>query len=239
MTITDSEPPYTVAIAQADFVGKTPRELSFNQGDEIYLYRQLSQHWWEGQLANNPSGPRGLIPHLYIVPKAALMLLANREGNQSSEDIAQGTAKSSNERDNDGSLCNLDPSGDMDDSKSVTEGLSVASLNYVSESSIEPEIPDSPASTNHNFTSSIQRNSPFLTTNETPVSVEVKSATETKNTEVTKSPQRSLSDSCPGPTKPPRTHSTSESRLHGELYILIPTSNIISTLRNVISTYSM
>ncbi|VDQ00305.1 unnamed protein product [Trichobilharzia regenti] len=72
----NSEPAYTLAVARADFTGSSERELSFRQGDEIYLYRQLSQHWWEGQLASDSQGTRGLIPHLYVVPKAALLHLA-------------------------------------------------------------------------------------------------------------------------------------------------------------------
>ncbi|KAF6778607.1 hypothetical protein AHF37_01787 [Paragonimus kellicotti] len=67
-----SETPYTVAVAQADFNGSTMRELSFQQGDELFLYRRLNDHWWEGQLATDPSGVRGLVPNLYVVPKATL-----------------------------------------------------------------------------------------------------------------------------------------------------------------------
>ncbi|BHF72985.1 SLIT-ROBO Rho GTPase-activating protein 3 [Sparganum proliferum] len=56
----------TVAIAQADFTGNSPRELSFRRGAEILLYRQLNDHWWEGQLASETSGPRYLVPSLYV-----------------------------------------------------------------------------------------------------------------------------------------------------------------------------
>ncbi|VEL43816.1 unnamed protein product [Protopolystoma xenopodis] len=73
MLILDSEPAITIAIAHADFVGGSARELSFRQGDEIILYRQLSEHWWEGQLSSDPTGTRGLIPALYVSNKAVLM----------------------------------------------------------------------------------------------------------------------------------------------------------------------
>ncbi|OON16723.1 SH3 domain protein, partial [Opisthorchis viverrini] len=71
-----SEAPYTLAVAQADFVGTTPRELSFQQGDEIVLYRRLNKHWWDGQLVTDLTGTRGLVPHLYVVPKTALACLS-------------------------------------------------------------------------------------------------------------------------------------------------------------------
>ncbi|KAA0191063.1 Slit robo rho gtpase activating protein 1 [Fasciolopsis buskii] len=78
-----SENPYTLAVAQADFTGSTPRELSFQQGDDLFLYRRLNDHWWEGQVASDTKGTRGLVPHLYVIPKAALACLAGLGGSDS------------------------------------------------------------------------------------------------------------------------------------------------------------
>ncbi|CAL8099820.1 unnamed protein product [Calicophoron daubneyi] len=97
-----SEAPYTLAVAQADFIGSTPRELSFQQGEDIYLYRRLNDHWWEGQMANDSTGTRGLVPHLYVLPKAALTCLANSSEDYKfeqtqSEDMLDAITESSTE----------------------------------------------------------------------------------------------------------------------------------------------
>ncbi|VDP83996.1 unnamed protein product [Echinostoma caproni] len=73
----------------ADFTGSTPRELSFQQGDDLFLYRRLNDHWWEGQLASDSTGTRGLVPHLYVIPKAALACLAGLGGDTTGMDRSQ------------------------------------------------------------------------------------------------------------------------------------------------------
>ncbi|KAH8852050.1 SLIT-ROBO Rho GTPase-activating protein 3 [Schistosoma japonicum] len=146
----DSEPAYTVAVARADFTGSSERELSFHQGDEIFLHRQLSQHWWEGQLASDTSCKRGLIPHLYVVPKAALLHLAACEDddnhgdgdeNRLLDEMNIDTSKKSECTASDGSLTNLDNVDDNDDddvdNKSAAEDGSILSWNCTSEGSNE------------------------------------------------------------------------------------------------------
>uniref|UniRef100_A0A8C7MD20 SLIT-ROBO Rho GTPase activating protein 3 n=1 Tax=Oncorhynchus kisutch TaxID=8019 RepID=A0A8C7MD20_ONCKI len=51
------------AIAKFDYVGRTPRELSFKKGASLLLYHRASDDWWEGR----HNGVDGLIPHQYIV----------------------------------------------------------------------------------------------------------------------------------------------------------------------------
>uniref|UniRef100_A0A6Q2ZJ84 SLIT-ROBO Rho GTPase-activating protein 1 n=1 Tax=Esox lucius TaxID=8010 RepID=A0A6Q2ZJ84_ESOLU len=51
------------AIARFDYVGRTPRELSFKKGASLLLYLRASDDWWEGR----HNGVDGLIPHQYIV----------------------------------------------------------------------------------------------------------------------------------------------------------------------------
>ena len=51
------------AIAKFDYVGRSPRELSFKKGASLLLYHRASQDWWEGR----HNGVDGLIPHQYIV----------------------------------------------------------------------------------------------------------------------------------------------------------------------------
>jgi len=51
------------AIAKYDYSGRSDRELSFSKGDILYLYRQVSEDWWEGSF----KGREGLIPNTYIV----------------------------------------------------------------------------------------------------------------------------------------------------------------------------
>ncbi|KAJ7999869.1 hypothetical protein DPEC_G00198880 [Dallia pectoralis] len=51
------------AIAKFDYVGRTPRELSFKKGASLLLYLRASDDWWEGR----HNGVDGLIPHQYIV----------------------------------------------------------------------------------------------------------------------------------------------------------------------------
>ncbi|CAH8456570.1 unnamed protein product [Schistosoma turkestanicum] len=156
----DSEPAYTLAIARADFTGASERELTFHRGDEIFLYRQLSQHWWEGQLASDSSCRRGLVPHLYVVPKAALLHLATCEDdehgddNQLLDEMTIDMSKKSGCTASDGSLTNLDHVDAVDnvdddddndndaDNKSAAENGSVISWNSPSESSNEHILSD-------------------------------------------------------------------------------------------------
>ncbi|CAH8483816.1 unnamed protein product [Heterobilharzia americana] len=142
----DSEPAYTLAIARADFTGSSERELSFCQGDEIYLYRQLSQHWWEGQLASDSQCTRGLIPHLYIVPKAALLHLVTCNNNNNDEgdrdEMNIDISKHSGCTPSDGSLNNLDNVDDDSEenednemnNKTIPDNGSLLNWNYPSES---------------------------------------------------------------------------------------------------------
>ncbi|CAH8461592.1 unnamed protein product [Schistosoma intercalatum] len=169
----DSEPAYTLAVARADFTGSSERELSFHQSDEIFLYRQLSQHWWEGQLASDSSCKRGLVPHLYVVPKAALLhLAACEEDNHSNEnhllnEVTIDLSKKSGYTAIDGSLSNLDhvdAVNNDDDNKSVTENGSVLSWNCPSESSNENILSDTNDSKVHRLSQS-----------ETPISIVDKS----------------------------------------------------------------
>lgn len=51
------------AIAKFDYVGRSPRELSFKKGASLLLYHRASEDWWEGR----HNGLDGLIPHQYIV----------------------------------------------------------------------------------------------------------------------------------------------------------------------------
>ncbi|VDK22639.1 unnamed protein product [Taenia asiatica] len=60
----DSHPLHATAVAS--FVGASTRELSFQRGAELLLYRRLNEHWWEGQAATESDGPRYLVPHLYV-----------------------------------------------------------------------------------------------------------------------------------------------------------------------------
>ncbi|KAF2984698.1 hypothetical protein EK904_012415 [Melospiza melodia maxima] len=51
------------AIAKFDYIGRSPRELSFKKGASLLLYHRASEDWWEGR----HNGVDGLIPHQYIV----------------------------------------------------------------------------------------------------------------------------------------------------------------------------
>uniref|UniRef100_A0A4W3K051 SLIT-ROBO Rho GTPase activating protein 3 n=1 Tax=Callorhinchus milii TaxID=7868 RepID=A0A4W3K051_CALMI len=59
----DDEIEQIEAIAKFDYVGRTPRELSFKKGASLLLYHRASEDWWEGR----HNGVDGLIPHQYIV----------------------------------------------------------------------------------------------------------------------------------------------------------------------------
>ncbi|XP_029008085.1 SLIT-ROBO Rho GTPase-activating protein 3-like isoform X2 [Betta splendens] len=59
----DEEPEQIEAIAKFDYVGRSPRELSFKKGASLLLYLRASEDWWEGR----HNGVDGLIPHQYIV----------------------------------------------------------------------------------------------------------------------------------------------------------------------------
>uniref|UniRef100_A0A665U542 SLIT-ROBO Rho GTPase activating protein 3 n=1 Tax=Echeneis naucrates TaxID=173247 RepID=A0A665U542_ECHNA len=57
------------AIAKFDYVGRSPRELSFKKGASLLLYLRASEDWWEGR----HNGVDGLIPHQYIVVQDILI----------------------------------------------------------------------------------------------------------------------------------------------------------------------
>uniref|UniRef100_A0A8D1EE12 SLIT-ROBO Rho GTPase activating protein 3 n=1 Tax=Sus scrofa TaxID=9823 RepID=A0A8D1EE12_PIG len=59
----DEEVEQIEAIAKFDYVGRSPRELSFKKGALLLLYHRASEDWWEGR----HNGVDGLIPHQYIV----------------------------------------------------------------------------------------------------------------------------------------------------------------------------
>ncbi|KAK7916707.1 hypothetical protein WMY93_012468 [Mugilogobius chulae] len=59
----DEELEQIEAIAKFDYVGRSPRELSFKKGASLLLYHRASEDWWEGR----HNGVDGLIPHQYIV----------------------------------------------------------------------------------------------------------------------------------------------------------------------------
>uniref|UniRef100_A0A8C9F3K7 SLIT-ROBO Rho GTPase activating protein 3 n=1 Tax=Pavo cristatus TaxID=9049 RepID=A0A8C9F3K7_PAVCR len=59
----DDEVEQIEAIAKFDYVGRSPRELSFKKGASLLLYHRASEDWWEGR----HNGVDGLIPHQYIV----------------------------------------------------------------------------------------------------------------------------------------------------------------------------
>uniref|UniRef100_A0A8C6WYU2 SLIT-ROBO Rho GTPase-activating protein 1 n=1 Tax=Neogobius melanostomus TaxID=47308 RepID=A0A8C6WYU2_9GOBI len=59
----DEELEQIEAIAKFDYVGRSPRELSFKKGASLLLYVRASNDWWEGR----HNGVDGLIPHQYIV----------------------------------------------------------------------------------------------------------------------------------------------------------------------------
>lgn len=59
----DEEVEQIEAIAKFDYIGRTPRELSFKKGASLLLYHRASDDWWEGR----HNGVDGLIPHQYIV----------------------------------------------------------------------------------------------------------------------------------------------------------------------------
>ncbi|XP_058855578.1 SLIT-ROBO Rho GTPase-activating protein 3 isoform X2 [Acipenser ruthenus] len=59
----DDEVEQIEAIAKFDYIGRSPRELSFRKGASLLLYHRASEDWWEGR----HNGVDGLIPHQYIV----------------------------------------------------------------------------------------------------------------------------------------------------------------------------
>ncbi|XP_066566268.1 SLIT-ROBO Rho GTPase-activating protein 3 isoform X2 [Amia ocellicauda] len=50
------------AVAMFDYVGRSPQELSFKQGDTLLLHSKASSDWWRGELG----GVKGIIPNKYI-----------------------------------------------------------------------------------------------------------------------------------------------------------------------------
>ncbi|GFO43846.1 slit-robo rho GTPase-activating protein 1, partial [Plakobranchus ocellatus] len=61
----EEEPEVIEATAIFDFEARSPRELSFKNGDTLILYHQMSADWWEGCF----QGKEGLIPDKYISVK--------------------------------------------------------------------------------------------------------------------------------------------------------------------------
>ncbi|KAK9874664.1 hypothetical protein WA026_005486 [Henosepilachna vigintioctopunctata] len=57
-----SPEPRLVARALYNFVGMTPRELTFRKGDNIYVRRQIDKNWYEGEL----NAMVGLFPVNYV-----------------------------------------------------------------------------------------------------------------------------------------------------------------------------
>uniref|UniRef100_A0A8C1FBB3 SLIT-ROBO Rho GTPase activating protein 3 n=1 Tax=Cyprinus carpio carpio TaxID=630221 RepID=A0A8C1FBB3_CYPCA len=62
LSLTRTEVEQIEAIAKFDYMGRTPRELSFKKGASLLLYHRASEDWWEGR----HNGVDGLIPHQYI-----------------------------------------------------------------------------------------------------------------------------------------------------------------------------
>ncbi|XP_042565418.1 sorbin and SH3 domain-containing protein 1 [Clupea harengus] len=67
LTINDSEkrksgPERTPALAKFDFKAETLKELPFQKGDIVYIYRQVDQNWFEGE----HHGRVGIFPRSYI-----------------------------------------------------------------------------------------------------------------------------------------------------------------------------
>uniref|UniRef100_A0A8C4JDV6 SLIT-ROBO Rho GTPase activating protein 3 n=1 Tax=Dromaius novaehollandiae TaxID=8790 RepID=A0A8C4JDV6_DRONO len=74
----DDEVEQIEAIAKFDYIGRSPRELSFKKGASLLLYHRASEDWWEGR----HNGVDGLIPHQYIVVQdiAGLVCPSSGEG---------------------------------------------------------------------------------------------------------------------------------------------------------------
>ena len=60
---------YLEAQALYDFSARSVREVNFNKGDTIVLYKQVSNDWWKGAV----NGKEGLIPDKYIMLKIRLV----------------------------------------------------------------------------------------------------------------------------------------------------------------------
>ena len=60
-----SESELLEAQALYDFSARSVREVNFNKGDTIILYKQVSNDWWKGSV----NGKEGLIPDKYIMLK--------------------------------------------------------------------------------------------------------------------------------------------------------------------------
>uniref|UniRef100_A0A8D2LGM1 SLIT-ROBO Rho GTPase activating protein 3 n=1 Tax=Varanus komodoensis TaxID=61221 RepID=A0A8D2LGM1_VARKO len=71
----DDEVEQIEAIAKFDYIGRSPRELSFKKGASLLLYHRASEDWWEGR----HNGVDGLIPHQYIVVQDMLHLQEKTE----------------------------------------------------------------------------------------------------------------------------------------------------------------
>ncbi|KAL2083237.1 hypothetical protein ACEWY4_021010 [Coilia grayii] len=67
LTINDTEkrksgPERTPALAKFDFKAETLKELPFQKGDIVYIYRQVDQNWYEGE----HHGRVGIFPRSYV-----------------------------------------------------------------------------------------------------------------------------------------------------------------------------
>ncbi|CAF1053574.1 unnamed protein product, partial [Didymodactylos carnosus] len=62
-TGSDDETEAIEALAQFNYCGRTDKELSFKKNDTIYIYRRISNEWWQGHLLN---GQMGCVPDKYI-----------------------------------------------------------------------------------------------------------------------------------------------------------------------------
>uniref|UniRef100_A0A672IRQ6 SLIT-ROBO Rho GTPase activating protein 3 n=1 Tax=Salarias fasciatus TaxID=181472 RepID=A0A672IRQ6_SALFA len=88
----DEEVEQIEAIAKFDYVGRSPRELSFKKGASLLLYHRASEDWWEGR----HNGVDGLIPHQYIVVQDLYVTaMFYQLGNSSHHEITPTSSPSS------------------------------------------------------------------------------------------------------------------------------------------------
>jgi len=79
------------AIALYEYKAGTEKELSFNKGDKLLLFSEVSEHWWKG----SREGVKGLIPAQYVQINAGLVAMnqdstkeKNRDENARKEGIS-------------------------------------------------------------------------------------------------------------------------------------------------------
>ncbi|KAM6981058.1 SLIT-ROBO Rho GTPase-activating protein 3-like isoform 2-T2 [Aplochiton taeniatus] len=83
----DDELELIEAIAKFDYVGRSPRELSFKKGASLLLYHRASEDWWEGR----HNGVDGLIPHQYIVVQDMDEAFTDAVGHRADSEASSGT----------------------------------------------------------------------------------------------------------------------------------------------------